>query len=173
MIGGYGRSLTIDFPMMDFFNIPLIPVIIRKLIQNIVKLNQMYPYLNLLSFDTFGGDAMNFLVDFTQASTRDMFMKKGSQATICKILEMLVNNSELKNIKNEEDKKKAIEEETLKRTKWIIESFMNNDQRFANIITDIARDELGLIRAKMMKAYSIGEVLKPMNVSPTEFRKLK
>ena len=48
---------------------------------------------------------------------RDVFIKKGSRATICKIPEMLVNNSELKNIENEEDNKKAIEKETLKRTK--------------------------------------------------------
>ena len=173
MIDGDGRSLTKDFPMMDFFNIPLIPVIIRKLLQNIVKLNQMYPDLNLLSFNTFGGDAMNVLVDFPQASTRDVSTNKGSRATICKIREMLVNNSELKNIENEEDKKKAIEEETLKRTKWIIESFMKNDQRVANIITDIERDELGLIRANMMKAESIVAILKIVNVSPTAFRKLK
>ena len=86
---------------------------------------------------------------------------------------MLVNNSELKNIENEEDKNKAIEEETLKRTKWIIESFMKNDQRVANIITDIARDELGLIRANMMKAESIGAILKLVNVSPTAFGKIK
>ena len=66
-------------------------------------------------------------------------------ANICKISEILVNNSELKNIENEEDKNKAIEEETLKRTKWIIESFMENDQRVDNIITDISRDDLGLI----------------------------
>ena len=102
---------------------------------------------------------MTVLVASTQASTRDILMKKGSRETICKIPEMLVNNSELKNIKNEEDKKKAIEEEALKRKKWIIESFMKNDQRVANIITDIARDELGLIRANMMKAVSIGAIL--------------
>ena len=68
MIGGDGRSFTKYFTMMDFFNIPLIPVIIRKLLQNIVKLNQMYPDLNLLSFDTFGGDAMNVLVAFPPKS---------------------------------------------------------------------------------------------------------
>ena len=173
MIDGDGRSLTKDFPMMDFFNIPLIPVIIRKLLQNIVKLNQMYPDLNLLSFDTFGGDAMNVLVYFTQASTIDVLMKKGSRANICKIPEMLVNNPELKNIENEEYKTKEIEEETLERTKWIIESFMKNDQRVANIITDIARVGLGLIRAKMTKAEIIGAILKFVNVSQTAFRKLK
>ena len=96
MIGGDGRSLTKYFPMMDFFNIPLIPVIIRKLLLNIVKLNQMYPDLNLLSFDKFGGGLMNVLVAFPQASTRDVFTKKGSRATICKIPEMLVNSYELK-----------------------------------------------------------------------------
>ena len=133
MIGGDGRSLTKDFPMMDFFNIPRIPVIIRKLLQNIIKLYQMYPDLNLLSFDIFGGDEMNVLVAFHQASTRDVFMNKGSRANICKIPEMLVNNSELKNIDNEEDKKKSIEEETQKRTKWVIESCMKNDQIVANI----------------------------------------
>ena len=173
IIGGDGRSFTKDFPMMDLFNIPLIPVIIRKLLQNVVKLNQMYPDLNLLSFDTFGDDAMNVLVAFPQASTRDVFVNKGSRATFCKIPEMLVNNSELKNIKNEEDKKKAIEEETLKRTKRIIESFMKNDQRVANIITDIAREELGLIRAKMMKEEGIVAILKIVNVSQTAFRKLR
>ena len=61
----------------------------------------------------------------------------------------------------------------MKITKWIIESLMKNDQRVANIITDIARDELGFIRAKMMKAESIGPILKLVNVSPTAFRKLK
>ena len=96
MIGGDGRSLTKYFPIMDFFNIPLIPVIIRKLLQNIVKLNQMYPDLNLLYFDTFGGDAMTFLVAFPQASKRDVFMNKVSRSTICKIPEMFVNNYELK-----------------------------------------------------------------------------
>ena len=126
-----------------------------------------------LSQDTFGGDAMNVLVAYPQASTRDVFIKKSSQATICKNPEMLVNNFELKKIENEKDKKKAIEEETLKRTKWIIESFMKNDQRVANIITDITRDELGSIRANMMKAEIIGAILKLVNVSPTEFRKLK
>ena len=146
MIGGDGRSFTKYFPIMDFFNIPLIPVIIMKLLQNIAKLNQMYPDLNLLSFDTFGGDAMNVLVASPQTSTREVFTKNGSRATICKITEMMVNHSELKNIENEEDKKKETEEETPKRTKWTIESFMKNDQRVANIITDIARDELGLIR---------------------------
>ena len=50
---------------------------------------------------------------------------------------------------------------------------MKNDQRVANIITNIARDELGLIRAKTMKAESIGAILKLVNVSPTAFRKLK
>ena len=61
----------------------------------------------------------------------------------------------------------------MKRTKWIIESFMKNDQIVANIIIDIARDKLGLIRSKMMKAESIGPILKLVNVSPTTFRKLK
>ena len=50
---------------------------------------------------------------------------------------------------------------------------MKNDQRVANIITDIAREELGFIRAKMMKAENIGTILKLVNVSPTLFSKIK
>ena len=50
---------------------------------------------------------------------------------------------------------------------------MKNDRRVAKIITDIAREELGLIRAKMMKAEGIGATLKIVNVSPTAFRKLR
>ena len=50
---------------------------------------------------------------------------------------------------------------------------MKNYQRVANIITDITRDELGSIRANMMKAEIIGAILKLVNVSPTEFMKLK
>ena len=50
---------------------------------------------------------------------------------------------------------------------------MKNDQIVVNIITDIARDKLGLIRSKMMKSESIGAILKLVNVSPTAFRKLK
>ena len=50
-----------------------------------------------------------------QSPTRDVFTKKGSGDIICRIPGLLLNNPELKLIKNEKEKKEKTEMEKLKR----------------------------------------------------------
>ena len=53
------RALSEEVPLLEFFNIPLVPGIIRKVLQNIVKLSCLFPDVELMSYDTYSGDHKN------------------------------------------------------------------------------------------------------------------
>ena len=140
-----------EAPMLNYFHIPFAPVIIRKILQHIVKLNSLFPDMDLLPFDTFGRKGKHTLIPMPQASTPDVFMKKGSRDVICQIPGLLVYNPELKLIKNEKEKKEKTEMEKLKRIKLIIQSLMGSDPEVKTIVKDIAREELGLVQTNMCR----------------------
>ena len=70
-------------------------------------------YMDLLTFDTFGWQGKHILVPIPQASTRVVFIKKGSRDVICQIPRLLVNNSKLELIENENEKKENIQMENI------------------------------------------------------------
>ena len=74
-----------------------------------------------------------------QASTRYVFMKKGSRDVIFQIHHLLVNNTELKLIENEKDKKEKIQMEKLKIINIIFHSSMGSDPEVKTIMKYISR----------------------------------
>ena len=110
LMEGYAKSRIKTFnltainseeaPMLNYFHIPLTPAIIQKILQNIVKLNSLFLDMDLITFDTFGGKVKHTLIPTPQESTRYVFMKKVSRYVIFRIPKILVNNPELKLIKN-------------------------------------------------------------------------
>jgi hypothetical protein len=139
------RALSEEVPLLEFFNIPLVPGIIRKVLQNIVKLSCLFPDVELMSYDTYGGDHKNVIFSMPQASSRESFMKKGSQDIICNIPKRLVNTSQFEEIENGVERNGAIKKAEFKRKRWIIESLVRQDVMVKGIIKDIAREELGMV----------------------------
>ena len=121
------RALSEEVPLLEFFNIPLVPGIIRKVLQNIVKLSCLFPDVELMSYDTYGGDHKNVIFSMPQASSRESFMKMGSQDIICNIPKRLVNTSQFEEIENGVERNGAIKKAEFKRKRWIIESLVRQD----------------------------------------------
>jgi metal-dependent hydrolase (beta-lactamase superfamily II) len=98
-----------------------------------------------MSYDTYGGDHKNVIFSMPQASSRESFMKKGSQDIICNIPKRLVNTSQFEEIENGVERNGAIKKAEFKRKRWIIESLVRQDVKVKGIIKDIAREELGMV----------------------------
>ena len=121
------RALSEEVPLLEFFNIPLVPGIIRKVLQNIVKLSCLFPDVELMSYDTYGGDHKNVIFSMPQASSRESFMKKGSQDIICNIPKRLVNTSQFEEIENGVERNGAIKKAEFKRKR------LRHDKRTSNV----------------------------------------
>ena len=87
----------------------------------------------------------NVIFSMPQASSRESFMKMGSQDIICNIPKRLVNTSQFEEIENGVERNGAIKKAEFKRKRWIIESLVRQDVKVKGIIKDIAREELGMV----------------------------
>ena len=154
--------LKLKYPMLSVFHIPLAPIILRKLVNEIVQLQKANTTINILTnvdHNLHGGNHEHYVLPLLKPLNHRSF-KMNCRKVLTNLPKNLVKGG-VDDLLEEESKIRA----------WCIEALLdeNNDDEVIRIV----KKKLGLTQQVTMPAEQVGAMLKIANLTPTSFKAIK
>jgi hypothetical protein len=162
------------YPMLAILNIPLAPVILRKLAIDLINLQKATTSCDLNIFSTIdnisGGNHQRILLPLLKPISERSFLDN-CREPINNLPKDLVKQSKFKGINGREREERLAKEELDIRI-WCIKALIDGDET-GEAVRAVARDDLGMITKKIMPASDIGAIIQVSGITPTAFKSIK
>ena len=159
------------YPTLNTFNIPLIPVLLRKLVKDLVNFARDCLDEDFLTSIEYDGGHKHVIMSILKPKNFRSFSKY-CKPILKDLPAKMVKDSMYKGL-NDVEKEAARLKDIRDIRKWCIESLLEDDTVMHDVLRDIAKKKLGMFEKKRMSAADIGAMLKLFNVMPTTFRGMK
>ena len=166
------EDLSKSYPLLKLFNIPIVPLMIRMLAKEIMKLAKEKFDEDLLSTVSADGAGHEYTVMSVLKPENERSFKNNCRDKIRSLPNLLLKSTKFKNL-TDADKRDAQETHIRDIRKWCIEALLDNDTSTQDAFRAVARKKLRMVDKKKMKAADIGAMLKLFNILPTSFLGMK